>query len=102
MGIIFPLVSSAFAGGDNRFHILLACLHQYGVAVIGAICKELVCGQPCKQFSGGYRIVYVARREKNTHRVAKGINNSMDFTRQSALCASDCLSEVPPFAPVAC
>ena len=85
MGIILPLMPSAFAGGNNHFHLLLSCLFQHCITIIGTIRKELVRGQIRKQFSGGYRIVYVARREKYT-----------------AFCTSDFLSEVPPFAPVAC
>ena len=102
MGIILPLMTSAFSGGDNRFHLLLSCLFQHGIAIIGTICKEFVRGQIRKQFSGGYRIVYVARREKYTQGISKSVNNCMNFACQSASCTSDCLSEVPPFAPVAC
>ena len=72
------------------------------ITVIGTICKELVRGQIRKQFSGGDRIVYVARREKYTQRISKSVNNCMNFACQSASCTSDFLSEVPPFAPVAC
>ena len=102
MGIIPPLMPSAFSGGDNHFHFLLSCLFQHCITVIGTICKELVRGQIRKQFSGGYRIVYVARREKYTQRISKSVNNCMNFACQSASCTSDFLSEVPPFAPVAC
>ena len=102
MGIILPLMTPAFPGGNNRFHLLLSCLFQHCIAVIGTIRKELVRGQIRKQFSGGYRIVYVARREKYTQGISKSINNRMNFARQSASCTSDFLSEVPPFAPVAC
>lgn len=102
MGIILPLMTSAFSGGNNRFHLLLSCLLQHCIAVIGTICKELVRGQIRKQFSGGYRIVYVARREQYTQGISKSINNRMYFACQSASCTPDFLSEVPPFAPVAC
>ena len=102
MGVILALMTSAFSGGNNHFHLLLPCLFQYCITVIGTICKELVRGQIRKQFSGGYRIVYVARREKYTQRISKSVNNCMNFARQSAPCTSDSLSEVPPFAPVAC
>ena len=100
-------MTPAFPGGNNRFHLLLSCLFQHCIAVIGTIRKKLVCGQIRKQFSGGYRIVYVARREKYTQGISKSINNRMNFARQSASCqsascTSDFLSEVPPFAPVAC
>lgn len=102
MGIILPLMTSAFSGGNNHFHFLLSCLFQHCIAVIGTICKELVRGQIRKQFSGGYRIVYVACCEKYTQWISKSVNDCMNFTCQSTFCTSDFLSEVPPFAPVAC
>ena len=102
MGIILPLMTSAFSGGNNRFHLLLSYLFRRRIAVIGTIRKELVRGQTSKQFSGGYRIVYVARREKYTQRISRSVNNRMNFACQSASCTSDFLSEAPPFAPVAC
>ena len=102
MGIVLPLMPSAFAGGNNRFHLLLPCLFQHGIAIIGTIRKKLVRGQIRKQFSGGYRIVYVARREKYTQGISRSVNNRMNFACQSASCTSDFLPKVPPFAPVAC
>ena len=102
MDIILPLMTSAFSGGDNRFHLLLSRLFQRRIAVIGAIRKKLVRGQIRKQFSGGHRIVYVARREKYTQGISRSVNNRMNFACQSASCTSDFLSESPPFAPVAC
>ena len=97
MDIILPLMTSAFSGRDNHFHLLLACLFQHGIAIIGTICKEFVRGQIRKHFSGGYRIVYVARREKYTQRISKSVNNCMNFACQSASCTSDCLSDSAPF-----
>ncbi len=102
MGIILPLMPSAFAGGNNHFHLLLSCLFQHCITIIGTIRKELVRGQIRKQFSGGYRIVYVARREKYTQGISKSVNNRMNFACQPTSCTSDFLSKVPPFAPVAC
>lgn len=102
MGIILPLKTSAFSGGDNHFHLLLSCLFQHCITIIGTICKELVRGQISKQFSGGYRIVYVSRSEKYTQGISKSVNNCMNFACQSASCTSDFLPKVPPFAPVAC
>ena len=102
MGIVLPLMPSAFTRGNNHFHLLLPCLFQHCITIIGTICKELVRRQIRKQFSGGYRIVYVARREKYTQGISKSVNNCMNFACQSASCTSDFLSEVPPFAPVAC
>ena len=102
MGVILALMTSAFSGGNNHFHLLLPCLFQYCITAIGTIRKKLVRGSICKQFSGGYRIIYVTRREKYTQRISKSVNNCMNFACQSASCTSDFLSEVPPFAPVAC
>lgn len=87
------MMLSAFSRGDDPLHILLSCLRWHCIAVIGSIRK---------QCSGGYRIVYVARREKYTQRISKSINNLMNFACQSAPCTSDFLSEALPFAPMAC
>ena len=45
MGIVLPLMPSAFTRGNNHFHLLLPCLFQHCITIIGTICKELVCGQ---------------------------------------------------------
>ena len=102
MGIILPLLTSALSGGNNYFHLLLSSLLQHCITVISSIRKELVRGQIRKESPNGYRIVYVARREIYAQRISKSVNNSMNFACQSASCTSDFLSEVPPFAPVAC
>ena len=98
MKVMRSLMSPAFSRGSDHFHNLLPCLLQYSIAVIGSICKKLVSRQIGKQFSGGHRIVYVARREKNTQRISRGVNNSMDVTRRSAPCASASLSKLSPSA----
>ena len=45
MGIILPLMTPALSEGNNRFHLLLSCLFQRPVAIIGTIRKEPVRGQ---------------------------------------------------------
>ena len=44
MGIILPLMTSASSGGNNHFQLLLSCLFQHCITVIGTIRKELVRG----------------------------------------------------------
>ncbi len=101
MGIILPLMTSAFSGGNNRFHLLLPCLLQHCIAVIGTICKELVRGQIHKQFSGGYRIVYVARlRTHYFQRRQKRISMDMEVSMSTLFYLSSAQMDViRPFFP---
>lgn len=91
----------AGALGDDGNGLAGFDMIEDGVAVIGSVCDDVMCGEAGKQRDGRAVVAGIAAGQNEAYRSAKSVDRDVPLAGQSASGAPQSLVADPPFWPVA-
>ena len=87
---------------DDRLGVLFGDQLAKGIGIVGGVGDHDISSQAIDKRGGLRCIARLATGQNEANRTAQAAYGQMDFGRQAAARAPDCLIVSPPFAPLAC